>query len=91
VPLGGCTEFPSGHSLDQLPEPTQAAAAAARRGESPLEWNVPAPGTEAPRRWAPLAQPGDVGAAWSGVIVPADEDAAGTRWGLLSLSNFAAP
>jgi predicted secreted hydrolase len=91
VPLGGCTEFPSGRSLDELPEPTETAAAAARRGQSPLEWNVPAPGTEAPRRWVPLSQPGDVGAAWSGVIVPADEDTAGALWGLLSLSNFAAP
>jgi predicted secreted hydrolase len=91
VPLGGCTEFPSGRALERLPEPTAAAAAAAGLGQLPLEWNVPAPGTEAPRRWAPLAQPGDVGAAWSGVIVPADEDAAGPRWGLMSLSNFAAP
>ncbi|NHA13615.1 carotenoid 1,2-hydratase [Thioalkalivibrio sp. XN279] len=91
VPLGGCTEFPSGRSLDRLPEPTEAAATAARGGQSPLEWNVPAPGTAVPGRWAPLAQPGDVGTAWSGVIVPAAEDAGGDQWGLLSLSNFAAP
>jgi predicted secreted hydrolase len=91
VPLGRCIEFPSGRSLDPLPEPTEAAAADARRGLSPLEWNVHAPGIGASGRWAPLAQPGEAGAAWSGVIVPADEDAGADQWGLLSLSNFAAP
>ena len=31
VPLGACMEFPSGRSTDQLPEPSAAAEAAARR------------------------------------------------------------
>lgn len=91
IPLGGCTEFPSGRALERLPEPTAAAAAAAGRGQLPLAWTFHGHGMATSGRWVPLAQPGDAVVAWSGVIVPAEEDAAGDQWGLLSLSNFAAP
>lgn len=91
VPLGGCEEWPSGRSLALQAEPTEAAAAAARGGEAPLEWTLDSPDGDAPERWIPLAQPGAATVAWSGVLVPAKEGATGHRWGLLSLSNFAAP
>jgi predicted secreted hydrolase len=91
VPLGGCEEFPSGRSLAQLPGPTEAAEAAARQGRAPLEWRLPWRDAAETGAWVPLVEPAEVGAAWSGVIVPADQEAAADRWGLLSLSNFAVP
>lgn len=88
VPLGACTEFPSGRSTEQLPEPSEAAAQ--NRGV-PLEWRMRLPGGDETIQWAPLADVGESGAAWSGVIVPADDSESGDRWGFLSLSNFTAP
>ena len=90
VPLGACTEFPSGRSAGQLPEPA-AAEAAAREGRVPLEWRMGLPGVDEATLWTPLADPGAPGVAWSGVIVPVDESESGDPWGFLSLSNFAAP
>ncbi len=91
VPLGACTEFPSGRSAGQLPEPAAAAEAAAREGRVPLEWRMGLPGVDEATLWTPLADPGAPGVAWSGVIVPVDESESGNPWGFLSLSNFAAP
>jgi len=88
VPLGACTEFPSGRSTEQLPEPTEAAA---REGRVPLDWRMRLSGADETTRWRPLADAGGPDVAWSGVVVPVDDSESGDRWGFLSLSNFAAP
>ena len=88
VPLGACTEFPSGRSTEQLPEPTDAVA---REGRVPLDWLMRFPGGDEATQWMPLADAGEPDVAWSGVIVPVDDSEDGDRWGFLSLSNFAAP
>ena len=90
VPLGECTEFPSGRVLAEAAEPVGVAGGASIENP-PLEWALRGPGAETTTRWAPLAEPGVAGAAWSGIIVPVDAGAAADSWGLLALSNFTAP
>jgi predicted secreted hydrolase len=91
VPLGECIEFPTGRAVTHMPEPAGESAAGVPQRLVPLEWMLQGPGAAGPRRWRPLAQPGVAGAAWSGIMVPADEVPVRAQWGVLSLSNFAAP
>lgn len=86
TPLGACFAYPSGRELAVEPAPMEAGRSAAHL---PLRWRLDWPPGGGERGWVPFAEPAPPGSEWSGLLVPAA--AADGGWGLLVLSNFAAP
>lgn len=88
TPLGECTEYPSGRQLGNIIAPDRGNGS---RAGLPGTWVLSPQGGGVASAWTPLALSGAAAAEWSGVLVPAESGKRLDGWGLLVLSNFAAP
>lgn len=89
TPLTECIGYPDPPTVDPELEPDDGGWQAVGAVSYPLSWTLRVPARGAPLQLAPLAGKRNqwLGGSWSGIVVADDT----LHWGLLELSNFAAP
>lgn len=89
TPLTECIGYPAPPTAAPELQPDDGGWHSVGGASYPLGWTLRLPASGAPLQLAPLAGERDqwLGGSWSGIVVSGDE----VHWGLLELSNFAAP
>lgn len=87
MPLGTCSSYPAGRPLGDILAP----AAAERPAGPPLRWRLELPAEGGALLLRPMSTPDGEAAEWSGLLLPDETSVSAAGWGLLALSNFAAP